>query len=196
MLPLRRLSLLLVVFAVFGPAAPVPAAEIWDGNFVSYTQPAADPGDPANWDRISAAVAITRDSSQGLFNPLSETFADFDTSPAGTAWAFTLNNTGVAPEDITASNFAALVFEPMRTAAGGFPRDVVGLPGVLHLIDEDIYLDFTITSWRRGRGEESGFAWTRASAIPEPATGALVAFGCVCLAGASRRRKRRRRSAG
>ena len=43
-----------------------------------------------------------------------------------------------------------LEFSPWVEAHGGSrggPPATVGIPGVLHLISDDIYIDITITSW-------------------------------------------------
>jgi len=194
MLRTLLLSLALVSLSAVEAAR---AVVIWDGPSVSYTQPAADAANSANWDTLTGQVAITRATSQGLFNPLDESGYAFNASPAGTEWAFSLNNAGLPLADITASNYANLSFQPWQVAVDSSPPDSVGVPGVLHLIAEDIYLDFEFTSWRLRPGDGSGFAWTRAGApVPELGTGLLLAAGLGGL-GYSRRlaRSRSRRAA-
>ena len=74
------------------------------------------------------------------------------------------------------------------------PQTAVGVPGVLHLISEDIYIDIMVTSWNSGLVEiGGGFSYVRAQApIPEPSTGLLLALGLTgfLLPGHHRKAKR------
>ena len=62
---------------------------IWSGPTLEFTKAAgADPTLPANQDRITDNVWITRADGGGqIFNAASETEATKETSPAGTLWA-------------------------------------------------------------------------------------------------------------
>ncbi len=63
------------------------AATIWNGPTIVYTQPGTDPLQPENQDRITTNVWITRASTAGIFNAVTETSYVKPTSPAGTEWA-------------------------------------------------------------------------------------------------------------
>jgi hypothetical protein len=87
---------------------------------------------------------------QGIFNAKTETsFAHFF-SPAGTAWA---------SGDLT--NYASLTYVDWNSWAkftNAGPRATVGVPAVVHLISDDIYLGVTFTSWG---GSAGLFSYTR-----------------------------------
>lgn len=123
---------------------------------------------------------LTRGSTQGLLNIALESGFALG-SPAGTRWAFTLNNPG---QLVSADNFENLTFANWQDAVLRNPSSAVGVAGVLHLVAEDIYLDIRITSWDQRVG--GGFSYVRA-AIPEPSLAALLA---LCAASAALRRAR------
>jgi PEP-CTERM motif len=179
----------MLVLAVLLSVGSARAATIWTGPMTSYVQPGSDPGDPANWDVLTAQVALTRGPAMGLFNAVTES-GYTATSPAGTAWAYTFNNPSVDPLDITASNYASLSFGPWVSPPTWRPPDLVGQPSVLWLMDEDIYLDVVVTSW--GTGGVGGFSWNR-STVPEPSSLLLVAAGLIGFRLRSRRSRGRPR---
>jgi hypothetical protein len=184
-------TLALVILAV-APGSAM-AATIWDGPMLAFSKAAdADPTDPANQDRITDAVWITRDSLNGLFNIAVENA--FGTgSPTDTEWAWDLDgiNSGL---NISAANYANLTFNSWADAFGGQgtgggggttgPPATVGIPGVLHLISDDIYIDIMITSWA-GPGGGGAFSYMR-STVPEPGTGVLLGLGLWLLTGRRR----------
>ena len=95
-----------------------------------------------NQDRISDTVWITRENLRGIFNIASEAAFSATTSPANTEWAFG-----------SASDFESLTFTNWQAWNGGSPSgppSVVGRDAVIHLIDEDIYLDIKFLSWTLG----------------------------------------------
>jgi hypothetical protein len=154
-----------------------PAATVWSGPALSFSKGAADdPTLPAHQDRISDGVWITRGFLQGLYNAALES-SYTNGSPAGTEWAWALagKNAGV---ELSAANYANLEFSPWVDALGMFPPGAVGLPGVLHLIEEDVYIDIEITSWGV---REGSFSYQR-STVPEPGAAALLAAGLAALA--------------
>ena len=126
-------------------------ANIWSGATVSFSKPdGGDPELPANQDRLTSNVWITRDNDGGqIYNIAKESAANKQTSPAETEWA--IGNI---------SQLSTLSFNNFRTAVGK-PKDVVGKNLVLHLKLEDIYLSVKFTSW--SVGEKGGFAYERSS---------------------------------
>lgn len=138
----------------------------------------------ANQDRITDSVWITRATSAGLFNASTETLFLRSTSPADTEWAWALAGFNLGLE-IVASNYENLEFNTWVTAhggSGGGPPSTVGVPGVLHLISEDIYIDIMFTNW--GMTSESGgaFSYVRSS-VPEPNSALLLVIGLLGLSG-------------
>ena len=132
-------------------------ANIWSGATVSFSKPdGGDPELPANQDRLTSNVWITRDNNNDpnkgggqIYNIAKESVANKQTSPAETEWA--IGNI---------SQLSTLSFKNFRTAVGS-PQDIVGKNLVLHLKVEDIYLSVKFTSWSRdGKG---GFAYERSS---------------------------------
>ncbi len=196
-----RCLLVVVISAVVAMSATAGfAATVWSGPPVAFTkQPFADPALPGNQDRLTQQVALTRGSAQGLYNPLREQ-AYTGTSPAGTRWAFA-GLRGNPQTGIAAANYASLNFSTWEVALGGRPSlagNIVDRPAVVHLVDEDIYLDVTFTDWSIGGGGGGGFSYTRASPaphgnsedIPLPLPAVLALGAAVAFAG-SRRLARR-----
>jgi hypothetical protein len=126
----------------------------------------ADPSAPENQDLILPNIAITRGDARGLYNAAQEEFfADFS-SPAGTRWAFPNNN---PDKTLAATNYADLTFEDWQTAnggGGGGPPGTVGQSAVLHLVEQDIYLDIQFTAWGVGSVSGGSFAYHRAAMTP------------------------------
>jgi hypothetical protein len=70
------------VFAFPVTAASVRAATVWDGPLTTFTEPLGGVGsDPANQDRLTTGVWITRNPIMGLYNVFSEggSFSDLST---------------------------------------------------------------------------------------------------------------------
>lgn len=138
----------------------------------------------ANQDRITDNVWLTRDSSRGIYNIAAEDFYTNSLSPADTEWAFPFNNPLAQPTDLTATNWAALVFEDWETANGGAPSgppDTVDQPAVLHLVSDNIYLNIMFTEWGGAGG--GPFAYERSTAVPEPASLGLIGVAIVAVLG-------------
>ncbi|MGH7970294.1 MAG: PQQ-dependent sugar dehydrogenase, partial [Limisphaerales bacterium] len=128
-------------------------ATVWTGPLITYSQPAPDPKQAGNQDRITPKVWITRDITQGLFNAKTETNYAHFVSPADTEWA-----------DGDLTNYSSLTYNNWETWAKtihGGPPNTVGLSAVVHLISEDIYLGIKVTQWAVSGG---GFAYQRTTA--------------------------------
>ena len=142
--------------ALLAGAAPIShAATVWTGPVITYSQPGTDSTQPANQDRLTPNVWLTRGTNQGLFNAKTETVFTHFVSPADTEWA-----------NGTTANYASLTYTNWNSWAkiiNGGPPGTVGINAVLHLKSEDIYLDIQFTSWPVG----GGFAYQRST----PATG-------------------------
>jgi hypothetical protein len=148
------------------------AATVWSGPTISFSKSALDdPTLPANQDRLTANVWLTRGSSQGLYNAKTESSYTHDLSPVDTEWA-----TG------TTANYSSLSYtnwEEWARSVGGPPL-TVGVNAVVHLISDDIYLGLTITSWPSRTGDYSYVRSTPAASnapptvsITSPTNGAL-----------------------
>jgi hypothetical protein len=182
---------LLAIVALAGPAS-LSAATVWATGApgitaVTFTKPASADPFVAN-DPITSLVVLSRGDEQGLFNIVTETVHILDLSPAGTEWAFAELNGN--PATIGAADFASLTFTDWRNALGGrgsLLSNIENRPGVVHLLDEDIYLDLTFTDFG-GPGSGGRFTYIRtAGPIPEPSAQALLGVAALALA---RRRRR------
>ena len=136
-----------------GMGVDTTSMTIWTGEELSFVL--ADDSDitaPGNQDTITSNVIITRASGGGqIFNLAIEAMSDENISPAGTAWA-------VGRTD----DLENLTFTPFREAVGR-PRDAVGVDLVLHLVEDNIFLNVTFTDWSVGRNNGGGFAYRRAT---------------------------------
>lgn len=169
-----------VVAACFVGTAP--ASIIWSGLTYTFVNAAgSDPTLPANQDRITDNVWLTRANIQGIYNIAQEAFYQgarrSGPSPMGTEWAFG-----------TTANYSTLTYRSWALAANGSPPSLVGRSMVVHLIDDDIYLDIRFTAW--GVGGIGGFSYIRA--VPAPGAGVLLGLGAL---GFGCRRSRRAGSA-
>lgn len=125
--------------------------QVWSGEDFEFVRaPFVDGADPANQDRITDLVAIARGPTRGIYNAVTE-LGYIATSPAGTAWA-----------SGRAADWQTLTFRPWVEWAGNNPPGTVGVQAVLHLIDEDIYLDITFRSWGMRAAGGGAFSYTRA----------------------------------
>jgi hypothetical protein len=173
----RRLAMLFLLARLAAPVVSV-ATTIWTGPVITFTDVAgSDPTLPANQDRLTPNVWITRDSQQGIYNARTETGFTHSFSPADTQWA-----------DGTAANYSSLSYTDWDTWAKnihGGPRNTIGVNAVVHLISDDIYLDIQFTSWG---GVGGGFSYQRSTppsgnAPPSVSITSPASFGPV--AGAS-----------
>ena len=182
----------LTVTMLVALATAVDAATVGTGPTVEFSK--ADFADQTlaeNQDRITPLVWLTRGVNQGLFNIAQEdAYQQFQgISPAGTLWAFEgLNGNTASGEDFNAENFGALIFDEWASAlggGGGLRFNIVNTPGVVHLVDDDIYLDIVFTEWTPQSG--GGFAYERSSVIPIPAAAWLMASALGLLGFVKRR---------
>ncbi len=147
------------------------AATVFSGYDISFNR--VDEVDwtlEENQDRITENVWITRADRQGLFNiaPGQETSYDTAnrTSPVGTRWAFG-----------NADDYENLSFDSWEGWNGAHPPDMVGRDAVVHLVEDDIYLDIRFTQWGNGRAEARGsFSYVRADVAPIPVPGLALGF--------------------
>jgi len=138
------------------------AATVWNGPAITYSQPASDPTQATNQDRITAHVWLTRAASGGLFNAATETAATAD-SPADTEWAFG-----------TLGNYASLSYTNwLAWLNGQSPVTLVGQQVLAHLISEDIYIAIQFTLW--GSHGAGGFGYQRSTPPPAMLSSATLA---------------------
>jgi hypothetical protein len=102
-------------------------------------------------------VWITRKDDRGLFNIAREpaySYSIQQSAPTGTEWAWG-----------SAADWSKLKFWSWTSWHGNNPPGSVGKKAVLHLIEDDIYLDIVFTSWQESGG--GGFSYVRGfNAIP------------------------------
>ena len=152
---------------------------LWTGPTTSFVNnPGSDPGQPANQDRLTADVWITRGGIQGLYNAATESGFTHFLSPQNTTWS-----------DGALADYASLTYVDWDTwakAQHGGPPGTVGVSAVVHLLAEDIYLSVVFTSWG---GSSGGFSYLRSTPAPanQPPSVALTspANGAVFTAPAS-----------
>ena len=126
------------------------APTIWSGTSLTFSKAnGADPALEANQDRISDFVWLTRGNNGGqIYNAKTESSASKPTSPDGTLWAIG-----------TTANLADLTFDNFRNTIR--PKNAVDVDLVLHLTEENVFLDITFQSWASGR--QGGFSYTRST---------------------------------
>ncbi len=174
---------LLAATAVLVLSAPAYALTIWSGPTISFDKPTGVDGTlPQNQDELTPAVIFARGDVQGLYNAATEGGFTHNFSPADTLWG-----------DGTTANIGAVSFSNWNTwfQANGGPS-VVGVPAVVELVNEGIYLDLTFTEWDTGHiGSNPGFAYERSTPAPTPEPGTLALAGCGAAVVAYRWRRRR-----
>jgi hypothetical protein len=158
-------SALCLIFA-FGPLA---AQTIWTGPKITITKAGgADWTLEENQDRITDNVWITRANNKGLFNiAVNDAFigdgsdpANYGPSPAGTEWAFGSTADGVETLEFTTWIVATTVNDQYNEAN---PPTLLNQDMVLHLIEDDIYMDIKLLSWGVGNMGQGSFSYERAS---------------------------------
>jgi hypothetical protein len=170
--------LVVLILSSIGLGAPT----IWpfaDGEITFTKADYADWTLPENQDRITGNVWLTRGDNSGLFNAAVESWyfaIGWAGEPTGTEWAIG-----------TTANYDTLTYEPwvewLDYWPGWYATSPDYNPAVLHLIDDDIYIDIEFTQWTTGPrgtdpGQGGGFSYRRAAepaVIPVP--GAIVLGG-------------------
>jgi len=160
------ISSILLVLLIFGctrdeimlPIEPIDPVDtmsmdmmMMDTMMITFTL--ADNSDHTlvdNQDMLTPNVIITRSVAGGeIFNIAEEEVFTKDVSPFGTEWA----------PGRTADGVENLNFTSFRNSVGGTPRRSVGTELVAHLIEDDIYLNVTITAWSDQK--RGGFEYIR-----------------------------------
>ena len=140
-------------------AQDTTGATIFSGPPIQITKaPNADFTLPENQDMITENVIITRGNTMGLFNIAQEdSFAEGQRnspSPVGTEWAV----------GFTTDDLSTLDFMTWGQAVSNPPQAVSsGTNYVLHLIQEDIFMDVVFTDWSQGGGGGGGFSYQRST---------------------------------
>ena len=128
---------------------------VWTGSKITFTKANnADWNLPANQDRITSTIWITRKNSKGIYNIATESAYVEDVSPADTEWALG-----------TTANYNTLTYDDWETVTRPSELAHLDLPGkefVVHLITEDIYIDLKFLSWTSG-GAGGGFSYERST---------------------------------
>ena len=140
-------------------AQDTTGATIFSGPPIQITKaPNADFTLSENQDMITANVIITRGNTMGLFNiAQEESFAPGQRnspSPEGTEWAV-----GFTTDDLSTLDFMTwgqTVSNPPQAVSSGTNY-------VLHLIQENIFIDVVFTDWSQGGGGGGGFSYQRST---------------------------------
>lgn len=124
---------------------------LWTGAATTFNKSdGSNPNLEENQDRITENVWITRGNTGGqIFNIAINNSADKTQSPVGTEWAIG-----------TLDELDNLTFDYFRNAISR-PKSVVGKNLVLHLIEDDIYINVKFTSWSQGK--RGGFSYERST---------------------------------
>ena len=157
-------------------ATTAPAQTVWSGYTFPFSKPAfSDYLLPEFQDRITDNVWLTRGASQGLVNAVSECdeedcFYAHTFSPEGTEWATDLIAAN-ASEDIEAANWQQLTFDDWETAYGfSIGANILDHVAVLHLIEDDIYIDIRFTQWGSTPASGTPISYERGEPPLPPAT--------------------------
>jgi hypothetical protein len=145
-------------------APPGYVPTVWNDPARTKTFVKADSADwtqAGNQDRITNKVWITRQDTGGIYNVVEEPGvrnmldnSNFPGSPAATEWAIG-----------TAARYDTLTYRRFTQLCGWDPPSLVGQDLVLHLIDDDIYLNIKFLTWTAG----GGYSYVRsAKPIPPP----------------------------
>ena len=129
-----------------------PSPTVWNGTATIFTK--ADYADwtlETNQDHISSNIWITRKDNQGIFNIAGESGYDYGISPSGTEWAYG-----------TTADYASLTYHNWEYWCNSSPPGTINKDAVLHLIDDDIYIDIKFISWKE-YNSGGGFSYQRST---------------------------------
>ena len=139
------------------------SVNFWTGPRITVTK--ADNADwtlAENQDRITDNVWITRQNNQFLFNIVNESTYDGGCGsllPSDTEWAL-----GTIADGVDTLTFQPAIQSNFWDCS---PPSAVGMNAVLHLISDDIYIDFTLLSWTNNNGG-GGFSYERSTpSVPQ-----------------------------
>ncbi|MEQ1949739.1 MAG: Ig-like domain-containing protein, partial [Bryobacteraceae bacterium] len=166
----------LLALTVFSMGVSARGGTVWTGPTTTFINGGGDPTLPANQDRLTANVWITRGGFQGIYNAKTELVFTSLLSPADTEWA----DGTTANTNLTYTNWNAWA---KFTHLG--PPSTVGVNAVMHLKTDDIYVDVTFTSWTSMSG---GFSYQRSTpsvSITNPVDGAVFFAPAVVTIAAS-----------
>ena len=161
---------------ILGSLAGAQAATVWTSGTLAVAQPNNQP--ETVFDDSLPGDAWTR----GNAGKLCVTECPADTLSGerdGYFFAFSgLDGNSEFPYG-SAVNYAALNFAPDFESAleDSIGRVIVGTPGVVWHRQSDTYFDIQFTSWQKGGG--GGFSYFRTTAVPEPSTVLVLAFGTL-----------------
>ena len=106
-----------------------------------------------NQDRITPNLWLTRADEGLLFNAKIENKPD-GSGPSGTKWFLG------SLDDYTEEQLGALEFVSMKRAAGSKMRDVPGKSFIVHLVEDDAFIELTFLSWGN-KSEGAGYSYLR-----------------------------------
>ncbi len=134
---------------------------LWNGPTIDFYNPAGGPGD-----ELTPNVIINRGGTGGLYNSATES-GPGSGSPADTLWAQISS-----PETLTPNLVTNLNYGPCPLEAGNHPPGYVGDTWVVQLVNEQIYLELTLTEWGgEGGSGDNDFEYTRTTpsvTLPPP----------------------------
>lgn len=169
------------IYTVCAFAPQANATLVYSG--LDYTYHYAGFGDlnlEQNQDRLTDNVWIVRGINRGIFNiaqePSYQGAGSTGPSPVGTMWAFG-----------TTDDYDTLTYTTWADLHDGHPPGLLDINVVVHLLDDDIYIDLMFTQWE-GNGNGGEFAYVR-STIPTPS--ALMPIALTALFSTRRRRTQR-----
>jgi hypothetical protein len=129
---------ILLLFVVVVCSVHLQAQRVWhssDGTITFTKAGFADCTQAANQDRISDSVWITRTNTQSIFNIKKES-AYQTNSPVGTQWGFG-----------TTAKYDTITYKTFVAVSNSSPSTLIGKDMVLHLVQENIYLDIKFLTY-------------------------------------------------
>ncbi|MEO1629087.1 MAG: T9SS type A sorting domain-containing protein, partial [Bacteroidota bacterium] len=139
------------------------AQTFWTGPKITFTKMArADWNLEENQDRLTDKVWLTRQDRWPLVNIANAALTVkppcTDETPVGTRWAFGTIADGV--ENLTFDRFSGANFTNCNVGRSGSP---INRDAVLHLVEDDIYIDIKFLSWGSGNSGGGSFSYERST---------------------------------